>query len=255
MLLPPSALALLIAALSILTPFASTQQYGSFFQPIYINGVPASGQVACASIGYSNYCCASGQYCSLNANSALACCPSGSTCGSYNTQYVSPTSTYSQWTSTTCGCEDDPTVTQVVTTQNNVVPVVAPAIVTVTTTVGYQPLTTTVGYQPLTTTATYYGTTSTPFVTTNAFVLTTFTTTPSTTIPTLITQTTPVGEVTTRIDNPGTCGSLSTIIAQGNNLPATQNCIVFISRGERNVVVAGLELLGACAWAAVGLMI
>jgi hypothetical protein len=244
MLLPSSLFVLLAALLTFIALASAQTQYGSFFQPIYINGVPAVGQVACASMGYSNYCCASGQYCSLDGNSALACCAEGQTCGSYNGQYVSPTSQYSWTTSTTCGCESDPTVTLVVTTQNNVVPVVAPAIITVTTTVGYQPLTTT-----------YYTATSTPIITSNAFVLTTFTTTPTTTIPTLITETTPIGEVTTQIDNPGTCGSFSTIIAQGPNLPATKNCIVFISRGLKNGMAAMLGLFGACVSVAVGLMI
>jgi hypothetical protein len=266
MLLPSSLFVLLAALLTFIARASAQTQYGSFFQPIYINGVPTVGQVACASMGYSNYCCASGQYCSLDGNSALACCAEGQTCGSYNGQYVSPTSQYSWTTSTTCDCESDPTVTLVVTTQNNVVPVVAPAIITVTTTVGYQPLTTT-----------YYTTTSTPIITSNAFVLTTFTTTPTTTIPTLITsnafvlttftttpmttiptlitETTPIGEVTTQIDNPGTCGSFSTIIAQGPNLPATKNCIVFISRGLKNGMAAMLGLFGACVSVAVGLMI
>lgn len=234
----PSVLLLVIGLLASFTP-ASAQngnyQYGSFFTAIYISpGASVENMVPCAGMGYNSYCCSGGQYCALDGNSAIACCAQGATCqgkagAGNNGQYVPPSSSWAP-SSTLCGCESDPTSLVTVTTQNNVVPVVYNGV-TIT-------VTTTEGYQPLTTTATAYSTPTT--LTTQGLIVTS---TSTTTGPVLIT--TAEGIVTTPVNNPGTCGSFSTIIAQGNNLPATRNCIVFISwaaktRGLGMEVVLGL---------------
>ena len=67
--------------LVVFLPIVAAQQYGSFFQPIYLNGAPiSSDQVSCSGMGQPSYCCASGQSCALDDQGQLACCSQGRIC-------------------------------------------------------------------------------------------------------------------------------------------------------------------------------
>lgn len=116
-----------------------TQQIGSFFTAIYLNGAPvASYQSSCSNMGQGQYCCGAGQSCAWDDAGHVACCASGSNCqgspyssgaaaGAYNYQssWQPPSSSYYQVTpitttvftqgQTDCNCQPTP---------NNVVPVV-----------------------------------------------------------------------------------------------------------------------------------
>lgn len=133
-------------------PFPSlTQQIGSFFTAIYLNGAPvASYQSSCSNMGQGQYCCGAGQSCAWDNSGHVACCASGTNCqgspyssgaavGAYNYQSSSwqqPSSSYYQVAPITttvftqqgqsnCNCQSTP--------NNNVVPVVPVSQATITT--------------------------------------------------------------------------------------------------------------------------
>lgn len=120
-----------------LLPLVSSQQYGSFFTAIYLNGAPiSSSQVSCSEMGQPGYCCASGQSCAWDNSGQLACCLQGTTCsgsvgaaqGQHTEQVVQQTQTvYRTASQNDCSCETTSTVPAA-----NVLPV-APVTRTVTT--------------------------------------------------------------------------------------------------------------------------
>ena len=142
---------------------SSSQQVGSFFTAIYINGNLASTQVSCSGLGQPNYCCGSGQYCAWDGSGSMACCPVGLTCqgrASAALQYTQTTSVYQLPQTTTAYLQQTTTVysqqytttTQGVYTSDckceatTVVPVVAPYTV-----VTQQQSTVSTTYSPVTT--------------------------------------------------------------------------------------------------------
>jgi len=67
--------------LALLRPTVHTQQVGSFFTAIYLNGaVVSSSQTSCADMGQSQYCCGSGSSCAWDDAGKVACCAQGQTC-------------------------------------------------------------------------------------------------------------------------------------------------------------------------------
>ena len=127
---------LVTTVLSVLSfpSLSNSQQIGSFFTAIYLNGAPiASYQSSCGSMGQSQYCCGTGQSCAWDDSGKVACCPSGSSCqgspygsgatvGAVYTAIVYPGA--QPQTTTDCGCET-PVVSSVAT-------VAPPSMTTVT---------------------------------------------------------------------------------------------------------------------------
>ena len=99
-----------------LLPLVVTQQIGSFFTVIYLNGAAISpSQISCSGIGQPSYCCASGQSCAWDNAGQLACCAQGMTCtgtaaaaGQYQQPAVQTRTVYKTWRND-CGCEETTT--------------------------------------------------------------------------------------------------------------------------------------------------
>ena len=141
-MIPRNRLLRSLSSISILTllsllPLVGTQQIGSFFTVIYLNGAALSpSQISCSGIGQPSYCCASGQSCAWDNAGQLACCAQGMTCtgnvaaaGQYQ-QPVAQTKTVYKSHYNDYGCEKTTTV------DVNV----APAVVPVTKTIQQQPI-------------------------------------------------------------------------------------------------------------------
>ena len=146
-------LSLLLACLYI--RFSTSQQVGSFFTAIYINGNLASTQVSCSGMGQPSYCCGSGQYCALDGSGNVACCPVGMTCQGHATvapQYTQTTSIYQPPQTTTAYLQQTTTVysQQITTTTPGIfTTTIVPAVVPYTV-VGQQS-TVSATYAPVTT--------------------------------------------------------------------------------------------------------
>lgn len=115
-----------------LLPLIVTQQIGSFFTVIYLNGAALSpSQISCSRLGQPSYCCASGQACAWDNAGQLACCAQGMTCtgtaaaaGQYQQPAVQTKTVYNTWHND-CGCE------KTTTAEVNVAPAVVPVTKTV----------------------------------------------------------------------------------------------------------------------------
>lgn len=115
-----------------LLPSVVTQQIGSFFTVIYLNGAALSpSQISCSGLGQPSYCCASGQSCAWDNAGQLACCAQGMTCtgtaaaaGQYQQPAVQTKTVYNTWHND-CGCE------KTTTAEVNVAPAVVPVTKTV----------------------------------------------------------------------------------------------------------------------------
>lgn len=115
-----------------LLPSVVTQQIGSFFTVVYLNGAALSpSQISCSDMGQPSYCCASGQSCAWDNAGQLACCAQGMTCtgtaaaaGQYQQPAVQTKTVYNTWHND-CGCEETTTA------KVNVAPAVVPVTKTV----------------------------------------------------------------------------------------------------------------------------
>lgn len=170
---PSKTFDLALPFLLLFLPITSSQQVGSFFTAIYLNGgVVSSSQTSCAEMGQSQYCCGAGASCAWDDSGKVACCPSGFNCqgsaygssaaaagaGQYYTSSSTwqPSSTWQQQEQTTtvyqgggasdCQCEGSTTNYQ----GGNVVPIVPVTQATVLT--SYTPVTTAYAQYPTTTT-------------------------------------------------------------------------------------------------------
>ena len=142
---------------------AAQNSVGSFFTAIYLNGAAvAPGQISCAQMGQSQYCCGTGQSCAWDDAGKVACCASGYNCqgsayssnaGAAGQYYTSSTTTVYQ--SPNCNCGSSTVVP--------IVPVTVATVVSPKTTSYYNPPTST--YYPPTTTTTYA-----PYITTTTAV-------------------------------------------------------------------------------------
>lgn len=166
---PPSSLLILLTLLLSFPSTSLSQQIGSFFTAIYLNGAPvASNQESCSNMGQGQYCCGAGQSCAWDDSGHVACCASGSNCqgspyggagagaGAYNYQgggsssssyyQVTPITTTVFTGQTNCNCQSTP--------NNNVVPVVPVSTPPVTITTSYYVVPTSTYYPASATTTT-----------------------------------------------------------------------------------------------------